>query len=106
MEGSRLNTYRGSEFLAGTRDRRGDRPRRYRRAGKVNLLESRGKGLALIEEIRLPTARDEDLLGAGKASLRTVFIASSEAGRIAAMGTSVRPSGACRRGLTTGAPSR
>jgi len=86
MEGSRLNTYRGSEFLQARATAEATGLGDIAVRGKVNLLDERGKGLALIEEIRLPTARDEDLLGAGKASLRTVFIASSEAGRIAAHG--------------------
>ena len=37
----------------------------------------------MIEEVRLPTGREEDLLGAGEASFRTVFIGSSEVGRVA-----------------------
>src|SRR5690606_29481676 len=42
--------------------------------------------LAVLEDVRLPTGREEDLLGAGTASFRTVFIASTEAGRVAAHG--------------------
>jgi hypothetical protein len=86
LTGSRLNVYRGSSLLqaSATAEAMGFGDLAVR--GKVNLLDRGGSGLALIEEVRLPTGREEDLLGAGEASFRTVFIASSEVGRIAAHG--------------------
>ena len=39
--------------------------------------------VALIQELRLPTGREEDLLGAGETSYRTVFIGSGESGPVA-----------------------
>ena len=86
LEGSRLNVYRGSSLVQAraTADAAGFGDVAVR--GKINLVDRRGSGLAVIEEVRLPTGREEDLLGAGQASFRTVFIASSEAGRVAAHG--------------------
>jgi hypothetical protein len=86
LTGSRLNVYRGASLLQAraTADAAGFGDLAVR--GKVNLLDRGASGLALIEEVRLPTGREEDLLGAGEASFRTVFIASSEVGRVAAHG--------------------
>ena len=86
LKGSRLNVYRGSSLVQAraTADAAGFGDVAVR--GKINLVDRRGSGLAVIEEVRLPTGREEDLLGAGQASFRTVFIASSEAGRVAAHG--------------------
>lgn len=86
LEGSRINVYRGGTFLqaraTGAASGFGDVALR----GKVRLLGDGGSGLAVIEEVRLPTGREEDLLGAGTTSFRTVLIASSEPGRVAAHG--------------------
>jgi hypothetical protein len=86
MNGSRQNVYRGTSLLQAhaTADAIGFGDVAVR--GKVNLLDRRGSGLAVIEEVRLPTGREEDLLGAGQASFRTVFVASSEDGPVAAHG--------------------
>ena len=86
LKGSRLNVYRGSSLVQAnaTADAVGFGDIAVR--GKINLVDCRGSGLSVIEEFRLPTGREEDLLGAGQASFRTVFIASSEAGRVAAHG--------------------
>jgi hypothetical protein len=96
LDGARVNVYRGSSLLQVRASAAamgfGDLAVR----GKINLLDRGGSGLAVIEEVRLPTGREEDLLGAGEASFRTVFIASSEVGRIAAHGNI----GATAGGLT------
>ncbi|MEZ5287257.1 MAG: transporter [Vicinamibacterales bacterium] len=86
LEGSRLNTYRGVSFLqaSATADATGFGDVAVR--GKVNLLDRGGSGVAVIEELRLPTGRSSELLGAGEASLRSVVVASSEVGRIATHG--------------------
>jgi hypothetical protein len=86
LDGSRLNVYRGTPLLQAdaTASATGFGDLAVR--AKVNLLDAGGSGLAVLEDVRLPTGREEDLLGAGTASFRTVFIASSEAGRFAAHG--------------------
>lgn len=86
LEGSRLNVYRGSGFVQARAIAEATGFGDVAVRGKVNLLDLGPSGLAVIEEVRLPTGREEDLLGAGKASFRTVFIASSESGPIGAHG--------------------
>lgn len=86
MEGSRLNVYRGDGFVQAHALAEATGFGDVAVRGKVNLFESTGSGLALIQEVRLPTGREEDLLGTGKTSMRTVFIASTEAGLVAAHG--------------------
>ena len=83
LEGSRLNVYRGSSLLqaSATASATGFGDMALR--GKANLLDRGASGLAVIGELRLPTGREEDLLGAGEASFRAVFIGSSEVGRVA-----------------------
>ena len=83
LEGSRLNVYRGASLLQAearaTATGFGDIALR----SKVNLLALGASGLAVIGELRLPTGREEDLLGTGETSFRTVVIGSSEVGRLA-----------------------
>lgn len=86
LEGSRLNIYRGASLLQATATAEAAGLGDLALRGKVNLLDRGGSGLAVIEEVRLPTGREEDLLGAGEASFRTVFIASTEVGPVAAHG--------------------
>lgn len=84
LEGSRLNTYRGAQLLQasaiGEATGLGDVSFR----SKVRLLDVRGGGLALLGEVRMPTGREEDLLGAGTTSYRGYIIGSVEPGRFAA----------------------
>jgi hypothetical protein len=86
MDGSRLNVYRGSSLLqaSATADATGFGDVAVR--GKFNLLDRGGSGIAVIQEVRFPTGREEDLLGAGEASYRTVFIGSGESGAVAVHG--------------------
>lgn len=86
LDGSRLNVYRGTPLLQANATARATGFGDIAVRAKVNLLDRGGSGLAVVEDVRLPTGREEDLLGAGTASFRTVFIASSEAGRFAAHG--------------------
>lgn len=86
LDGSRLNVYRGTPLLQANATARATGFGDIAVRAKVNVLDRGGSGLAVVEDVRLPTGREEDLLGAGTASFRTVFIASSEAGRFAAHG--------------------
>jgi len=81
-----LNVYRGAELLQANATARATGFGDIAVRAKFNLLDLSGSGLAAIQEVRLPTGREEDLLGAGTASFRTVLVASSEAGRVAAHG--------------------
>ena len=52
--------------------------------GKVNVFQQEGATMAAAVDVRLPTGRDEDLLGAGKASVRGAAIGSIERARTSA----------------------
>lgn len=99
LDGSRLNVYRGSRFLQAraSADAAGFGDIAIR--GKVNLFSRGAGGLAAIEELRLPTGREEDLLGAGKASFRTVLVASSEPGRVGVHGNVAATFGGLSEGV-------
>ena len=79
IEGQRTNTYRGEQLLQATgigeATGLGDMAIR----AKARLYGARGTGLALIAETRLPTGREEDLLGSGEASFSAMLVGSGEA---------------------------
>ena len=84
FSGERVNTYEGVPSL---QSRQSDSTSgfgditlnaRYRLTGRT------GSGLAVGSDLRLPTGREEDLLGAGKTAWRVLGIGSWERGRIAA----------------------
>jgi hypothetical protein len=78
LEGERTNVYRGSTFVqaSGTADVMGigDAIARV----KVRLTGARAAGFAVGADFRLPTGREEDLLGAGRAGVRLLAISSFE----------------------------
>lgn len=80
ISGTRLNTYRGTTSLLARASASttgfGDiavRP-------KVRLTPDGPAALSAGVEVRLPTGREEDLLGAGEAAVRLVGLASYESG--------------------------
>jgi hypothetical protein len=84
LEGSRLNVYRGSQFLQASATAEATGVGDIAIRGKVRLFGDHGSGLAVVEEVRLPTGSKEDLLGSGEASYRTVVVGSVEPGIFAA----------------------
>lgn len=48
---------------------------------RYRVYETGGRGIALGTDLKMPTGRSEDLLGAGTAAVRTLLIGSMEAGR-------------------------
>jgi len=84
LEGSRLNVYRGSQFLQATAKAEATGLGDIAIRGKARLFGEGGSGMAVLEEIRLPTGSKEDLLGSGEASFRTVIVGSLEPGIFAA----------------------
>jgi hypothetical protein len=85
LEGHRINTYRGQELLqaSGNAEATGLGDMAIR--AKARLFGA-GTGLALIAETRLPTGREEDLLGSGEASFAAMLVGSYEPGRLALHG--------------------
>lgn len=84
LEGQRTNVYRGSTFVqaSGNADVAGfgDAIARV----KVRLAGTRAGGLAVGGDVRLPTGRKEDLLGAGRVGYRVLAITSAEGPLVAA----------------------
>ncbi len=84
FSGSRMNTFQGVASLqsaqSGSASGFGDitMNARYRLTGAT------GSGVAVGTDLRLPTGREQDLLGAGKTAWRFLGIGSWERGRIAA----------------------
>jgi hypothetical protein len=93
LEGQRINVYRGSTFLqaSGTAAASGLGDIAVR--AKVNVLAVSGGGVAVAGELRLPTGDADNLLGAGKSSLRMIGIGSIERGRVAVHGNAAFVSG-------------
>ena len=83
LDGQRVNTYRGTSVVqavaSATRMGFGD----VGVQAKYQALGDAGSGFAIAADIRLPTGRSEDLLGAGKASIGTLVIGSFESGPLA-----------------------
>lgn len=84
IEGSRLNTYRGQRLLqaSASADTTGFGDMAIRAKGR--LFGQRGTGLAVVAETRLPTGREQDLLGSGEASFTALLVGAYEPGRLAA----------------------
>ena len=82
LRGDRIDTYRGQQFpqATGTASASGIGDAVVR--AKVNLRQRAGSGIALAAEARLPTGDEEQLLGAGSASIKPRLLASLEGGRV------------------------
>jgi hypothetical protein len=82
LQGQRVDTYRGSALLQATGSASvsglGDLVVR----AKYNVLRNGASGLAVSGEARLPTGDEEDLLGAGTASVMPRLIGSYEHDRV------------------------
>ena len=80
VRGSRVNSYRGSDLLQARAEANtyglGDIAVRT----KVRLTGDTPGAVAAGVEVRLPTGREEDLLGAGETALRFLGMASAETG--------------------------
>src|SRR5262245_5458449 len=82
LQGERVDTYRGRQLLqatgSGSASGLGDVILR----GRYNVLLVGASGLAVGAAVRLPTGREEDLLGAGRASFTPRFVGSYEHDRV------------------------
>jgi hypothetical protein len=82
LRGQRVDTYRGRELVqatgSGSASGLGDVVVR----AKYNVFRDGGSGVAIAGEARLPTGREEDLLGTGRTSLTPRLIGSYERDRI------------------------
>jgi hypothetical protein len=80
VNGSRVNAYRGREVVQAVAESTARGLGDVVVRGKYGLLTGPTGGLALAGEVRLPTGREDDLLGAGTTAVSALVIASSEHG--------------------------
>jgi hypothetical protein len=87
LDGTRVNTYRGSTFTQATASARAIGLADMLVRGKVNLFKDGGDSVAVAVDTRLPTGRVDDLLGTGKTSVRFAGIGSLEGSQVSAHAT-------------------
>jgi hypothetical protein len=86
LEGQRVDTYRGQELLQATGSASASGLGDVILRGRYNVYRVGASGLAVGVEARLPTGREEDLLGAGSTSYTPRFIGSYEDDRVGVHG--------------------
>jgi len=86
LEGERINTYRGAELLQASAIAEASGLADVAVRARYRLAGAQRGGVALVGEARLPTGREEDLLGGGEPSVRGVLIGSLEARRVGVYG--------------------
>jgi len=84
VSGSRLDTYRGQTFLEATASSNAVGLADVIVRSKYEMYSSGNSGVAAAVDVRLPTGRQTDLLGAGTASTKFSGIGSVESGRLSA----------------------
>ena len=82
LDGTRVNTYRGRAFTQATASARAVGLADLVVRTKYNVYTDESEGLAAMVDLRLPTGRQEDLLGAGSASMKISAIGSIEQQRM------------------------
>jgi hypothetical protein len=80
LSGTRVNTYRGREVVQAVADATSRGLGDVAVRAKYGLLVGATGGLAVAGEMRLPTGREQDLLGTGSTAFSAIVIASSEQG--------------------------
>jgi hypothetical protein len=86
LDGTRVNTYRGRTFTQAAASATAIGPADMILRGKYTLFASHGSGVAAAVDLRLPTGREENLLGAGSMSARVAGIVSIESGPVTTHG--------------------
>ena len=81
LNGSRVNNYRGRAFTQATGSATAIGLADMVVRAKATVFNEEGAGLAAAADLRLPTGRERDLLGAGSPSLKLTAIGSLERGR-------------------------
>ena len=78
LDGTRIDTYRGSSFLQAQATASSTGFGDVAVRGKYHFLDRGALRLAAAGEVTLPTGREEDFLGAGRAATRVMGVASIE----------------------------
>lgn len=86
VSGSRVDNYRGQTFMQATASSHAVGLADLIIRSKYALYNSGDTGVAAAVDLRLPTGREADLLGAGSTSTRFSGIGSLERGRLSASG--------------------
>jgi hypothetical protein len=84
LSGERVNTYRGQTLIQAQATAATSGVADVAITARAHLLGGGASGLAAGAEIRLPTGREEDLLGSGELAVRVLGIASFEGTHAAA----------------------
>lgn len=84
MSGERTNIYRGQRFRQASGEVTATGIGDIAVRAKYQALRAGSSGIGVAVDLRLPTGREEDLLGAGSTTLRILGIASYEQGAFAA----------------------
>jgi hypothetical protein len=103
LDGSRLNIYRGRTFTAATASATAMGFADLVVRTKYTFYKEEGQGLAAAVDVRLPTGREQDLLGAGSTSVRFSGIGSVESGSVSAHGNAGASVGGLAREFNYGA---
>jgi len=83
MDGTRVNTYRGRQFTQATASAQAVGLADVIARAKYTLYHEDGDGVAAAVDVRLPTGREEDLLGTGSSAVKFSGIGSIERGPFA-----------------------
>lgn len=86
MSGARTNVYRGQPFLQASGEVTATGIGDLAIRAKYQALRAGSSGVGVAADLRLPTGREEDLLGAGTRTLRLMAIGSVERGQFALHG--------------------
>ena len=82
LQGERVDTYRGRRLVQATASASAAGLGDVLLRGRVNVVREEASGLSVSAEVRLPTGREEDLLGAGTMSFTPRLIGSYEQNRV------------------------
>ena len=103
LDGTRANTYRGRTFTQASATAHSIGFADIVARTKVTLYNEDGAGLAAAVDVRLPSGRQEDLLGAGSTSTKLSAIGSLESGRLTTHANAGISVGGLARELSYGA---
>ncbi len=84
LDGNRINIYRGRTFTQATASARAIGLADIVARTKFTVFDEDGQRVAAAVDVRLPTGREQDLLGTGTTSTKFAAIGSMERGRTAA----------------------
>lgn len=102
IRGTRNNTYRGRELLQARARAETLGFADIAVRSKIRLTGDGPATVSAAAEVRLPTGREEDLLGSGKTALRLQGLASGEAGRTSVHGNVTFGTGGLGREVSYG----